>query len=155
MRVAWLVGIGALALTVREAQAQPTPAGPPPIAGPKSGEGLPRCDSKEDLQRLSGKNVVLIGTYVEIDSRMKATPPPQYTGLAAVQLKDGTQIMLEPSWSLPAQRPLEERQRLAGRKVELKGTLHRRTPAPHQLRSFLVNPCVSSVVDLRLAGPRR
>ena len=98
----------------------------------------------------TGQKRTVVGTYVELDPRMKQTPPPVHVGHAGVQLDDGTLIFLEPPWTKEAIRPPDERRSLAGKRVEATGTLYARCPEPKQPMAHLIGPCVTPVDNVTL-----
>lgn len=106
---------------------------------------VPRCETLRDVQRLSGGQVLLVGTYQQVDMRMRPKPPPLYQGHVAVVLSDGTQVLLEPSWSKAAIRSPEEREQYDGRRVELTGVIHARSPAPPEMMAYVTGPVLSPI----------
>ncbi|WP_224370951.1 hypothetical protein [Hyalangium versicolor] len=105
----------------------------------------------QDVQRLSGRRVRVVGTYHQVDMRMKPKPPAQYRGHAAVRLGDGTDILLEPGWSKAAIRSQAERERHDGKHVEIIGVLHEQSPAPPEPAAYVVGPALSPVESIQLA----
>lgn len=112
---------------------------------------LPRCESQQDIQKLSGSRVRVVGTYHQVDMRMRPKPPPQYRGHAAVRLADGTQVLLEPAWSEAAIRDSEERTRYDGQRVEVTGVIHERSPEPPEPAAHPINPTLSPVEAIQPA----
>jgi hypothetical protein len=102
-------------------------------------------ESAADIAENAGAVVTVIGTYREVDIRRKQTPPPQFVGHVAIELSDGEQIMLEPSWSPDARRPEDERRRFAGKPVAVVGTLHETPPPAPDDAAALDMPCLSPV----------
>jgi hypothetical protein len=111
---------------------------------------VPRCETLRDIQTLSGSQVLLVGTYQQVDMRMRQKPPPLYQGHVAVRLSDGTQVLLEPSWSKAAIRSPEERERYDGSRVEVTGVIHARSPAPHEPAAHTTGPVLSPVEGIQL-----
>lgn len=105
----------------------------------------PRCETLQDVQTLSGRQVLLVGTYQQVDMRMRPKPPPLYQGHVAVVLSDGTQVLLEPSWSKAAIRSHEEREQYDGSRVEITGVIHARSPAPPEMMAYVTGPALSPV----------
>ncbi len=110
---------------------------------------MERCETTEDVGRLDGRRVAVVGTYVQMDARMLPEPPPEYEGHAAVRLADGGEVWLEPSWSDAAIRPAEERERFTGREVEVVGLLHAEAPEAPEPVAQIVSPCLSPVEEVR------
>jgi hypothetical protein len=104
-----------------------------------------RCETMGDIQSQSGRRVILVGIYHEVDLRMRQKPPPQYAGHAAIKLSDGTDVLLEPGWSAAAIRSPEERARYGGRRVEVTGTIHPQAPPPAEPVAYVMGPCLSPV----------
>jgi hypothetical protein len=111
---------------------------------------VPRCETRKDIDALSGKRVWLVGTYQPNDVRKRRTSPPKSSGHAVVVLSDGTHVLLEPMWSKAAIRGPEEHARHDGRRVEVLGTIHARSPAPAEPMAYITNPTLSPVESLRL-----
>jgi len=113
--------------------------------------GLPRCETHQDIQKLSGSRVRVVGTYHQVDMRMRPKPPPRYVGHAAVRLSDGTQVLLEPAWSKAALRGSEERTLYDGKRVEVTGVIHERSPSPPEPAAHPINPTLSPVEAIQPA----
>ncbi len=112
---------------------------------------LPRCELQQDIHKLSGSRVRVVGTYHQVDMRMRPKPPPQYRGHAAVRLADGTQVLLEPAWSKAALRSPEERMLYEGKRVEVTGIIHARSPSPPEPAAHPINPTLSPVEAIQPA----
>lgn len=112
----------------------------------------PRCGTLQDVQSRSGQCVILIGTYHQVDMRMRRKSPPLYAGHVAIRLRDGTDVLLEPSWSTAGIRNLEEQARFGGKVVEVTGVVHSLTPKPAETVAYAIGPCVSPVEDICLAA---
>jgi hypothetical protein len=104
-----------------------------------------RCETLRDVQLQSGGRVILVGTYHDIDLRMRQKSPPQYAGHVAIKLKDGTDVLLEPGWSAASIRGPEERARYGGKRVEVTGTIHHQAPPPPEPIAYVMGPCLSPV----------
>ena len=122
---------------------------PPPEGKPMT--GLPRCEQLQDVQKFSGSRVRLVGTYHQVDMRMRQTPPPKYQGHTAVRLSDGTDVLLEPGWSEAAIRGAEERERHDGKRVEVTGVIHARSPEPPEPAAHVTGPVLSPVEAIQPA----
>jgi hypothetical protein len=114
-------------------------------------ESLPRVTTAAELAARDGDEVLLVGTYVERDVRMKAAPPPVHHGHAAIQLGDGKLVALLPSWDEDAVRPADEAARFAGKQVEVVGTISKRGIADPEGGASLMGPTIDEVRALRLA----
>ncbi|MFY0563509.1 hypothetical protein ACN28E_06655 [Archangium lansingense] len=112
---------------------------------------LPRCETLRDIQTLSGRRVLLVGIYQQVDMRMRPKPPPVYRGHVAVTLIDGTQVLLEPNWSQAAIRSPEERENHEGRRVEVTGIIHEESPAPPEMAAYTTGPVLSPVERIQPA----
>jgi hypothetical protein len=112
---------------------------------------LPLCETLPDIQTFSGQRARVVGTYRQVDMRMRQKPPPRYVGHAAVELSDGTRVLLEPGWSQAAIRSAEERALYDGKRVEVTGVIHQRSPSPPEPAAHVVNPTVSPVETVQLA----
>ncbi|MFP2934221.1 hypothetical protein ACLESO_55695 [Pyxidicoccus sp. 3LG] len=112
---------------------------------------LPRVELLQEVQKFSGSRVRLVGTYHQVDMRMRQKPPAQYVGHAAVRLGDGTEVLLEPGWSDAAIRGAEERERYDGQRVEITGVVHAQSPAPPEPMAYVTGPAVSPVEAIRPA----
>jgi hypothetical protein len=104
------------------------------------------CATTAKPPRFSGREVE--GTYVEVDMRMRQTPPPRHIGHAAVQLDDGTLVYLEPPWSKEAIRPPDERRTLTGKRVIATGAVHAVCPEPKQPMAHVSGPCITPVENV-------
>jgi hypothetical protein len=111
---------------------------------------VPRCETQPDIQRLSGSRVLLVGTYQQVDMRMRQKPPPVYRGHVALKLSDGTLVLLEPGWSKAAIRSPEERERYDGKRVEVTGIIHARSPEPPEPAAHTIGPVLSPVEVIQL-----
>jgi hypothetical protein len=111
---------------------------------------VPRCETRQDIEALSGQRVRLVGTYQPNDVSQRRTQPPRYRGHAVVVLSDGTHVLLEPMWSKAAIRTPEEHARHDGKRVEVLGTIHARSPAPAEPMAYITNPTLSPVESIHL-----
>ncbi|MBW2256465.1 MAG: hypothetical protein JRI25_17980, partial [Deltaproteobacteria bacterium] len=98
-----------------------------------------------DITAHAGERVVVVGTYQQLDVRMREVPPPEYLGHASVVLSDGTLVLLEPIWADAAIRSEEERAVFDGKRVRVTGTLHARAPEPPEPDATMINPAISPV----------
>jgi hypothetical protein len=113
---------------------------------------LEKCVTLPDIQANVGKRVLVVGIYRQLDIRMRPKGIPEYVGHAAIQLLDGHDVLLEPSWSPAARRIPSERTRFEGQQVEVIGTLHLKPPEPPEPIAYVIAPCISPVEQIFLAG---
>jgi hypothetical protein len=106
------------------------------------------CETLQDIESRSGQRAVVVGIYHQIDARMRHKELPMYAGQVAIQLKDGTEVLLEPSWSTAGIRNLEERTLFDGKVVEVTGVVYRQTPKPVETVTYVIGSCVSPVEDI-------
>jgi hypothetical protein len=90
----------------------------------------------------------VIGTYEELDMRMKPKPPPLHLGHVGIRRDDGSLVFLEPPWSKQAIRAPDERRTLAGKRVAATGTFHARCPEPKEPMALPIGPCLSPVENV-------
>lgn len=107
-----------------------------------------RCETLQDVRSLSGQRVTLTGTYHQVDVRMRRKPPAAYAGHAAIRLRDGTDVLLEPTWSSAAIRTSEEHTRYEEQRVQVIGVVHHEAPKPVELVAYVTGPCVSPVEEI-------
>jgi hypothetical protein len=117
-----------------------------------SGEELNVCETLRDVQSRSGQRVLVRGIYQQVDSRMRRKSPPLYSGRVAIQLEDGTNVLLEPSWSPKGIRNQEERARYDGKHVEAVGVVYAAAPKPVKPVAYITGPCLSPVEEVRMAA---
>jgi hypothetical protein len=106
--------------------------------------------SVSQLVRHSGMPATVVGTYHQVDTRMKRHSSPKYVGHAAIRLDDGTDVYLEPIWSKSALRGARERRRFDGRRVAVTGVPLARMPEPAEPVAHLVGPCITGVERIEL-----
>ena len=106
---------------------------------------LPQCATYADVERLDGQPAAVVGTYEQVDVRAGPRPPAVFDGHAAVRLRDGHLVLIEPVWSARAVRSDDEVARAAGRAVTVTGVVHLRSPEPPEPAASIVGPCVSDV----------
>ncbi|MCY1073798.1 hypothetical protein [Archangium lansingense] len=86
---------------------------------------LPRCETLRDIQTLSGRQVLLVGLYQQVDMRMRPKPPPVYRG--------------------------HVRENHEGRRVEVTGIIHEESPAPPEMAAYTTGPVLSPVERIQPA----
>jgi hypothetical protein len=112
---------------------------------------LPRVEAEAAIEANDGRQVRLVGTYVERDVRMDASPPAVHLGHVAIELADGTSVAFLTAWSKDGPRPQAEIERLRGTKVEVVGTLFA-SGIPHpQGGAAAMEPTIVDVKALRPA----
>ncbi len=107
----------------------------------------PIVTSSDALFEQEGKRITLLGTYVQIDVRMRQRPPEVYRGHAGVQLSDGTTVYLEPLWLEAAIRSEAERTR-TGKKVRVTGTFYTQMPPAPEPMTLPMVPCLHPVTTV-------
>lgn len=112
---------------------------------------IKRCETLQAIQANTGKRVMVIGTYIQIDIRMRKKGKPQHIGYAAVQLTDETLVLLGPSWSSAAIRSVEERVQFENKQVEVIGTVHLQTPEHPKQIAYVMGSCISPVEQIQLS----
>jgi len=110
---------------------------------------LPAVASAADVGANDGAQVRLVGTYTELDARMKQAPPPVYAGHVAIVLGDGSQVTLLPVWHKDALRPEDEIAQLRGQQVEVVGTVFKRAPADPRGGASPIGPAIFDIKSLR------
>jgi hypothetical protein len=113
---------------------------------------IPPCATLPDVRTHSGKRVVATGTYRQIDIRMRRKGSPEYLSFAAIQLQDGIDVLLEPSWSPSARRSEAERRRFDEQQMAVIGTIHLEPPKPPEPVTYTIGPCMSPVEQILPAG---
>ena len=104
--------------------------------------------SLDDLIAHEGDLVDVIGTYVEVDVRQNPEPPAVHAGHAAIELQDGTQVLLYPPWDDSAARSVEEREQFRGVKVVVTGSAGRSAPPDPMGGASLEAPCFALVAGV-------
>ena len=111
-----------------------------------------RIVSLPQLEQCSSQRATVIGTYHEIDVRMKQREPVKYVGHSAVTLDDGTDVYLEPVWSSVALRASSERRQFNGRRVAVTGIVFSEMPQPPEPVAHPIAPCVSNIERIELVA---
>jgi len=104
-----------------------------------------------DISGHDGERVVVVGTYGQLDVRMRQKPPPVYRGHVALTMADGNQVLLEPIWADAAIRSEEERAAWDGKEVRVTGRLYARGPEPPEPIATMVVPTLSPVESIEPA----
>jgi hypothetical protein len=155
MRGLWL-SVVAVMVACHDAPAtrQPeTPAKGAPVATVEA--VLACCASADELERLAGQRVRLVGVYqaMVISQRGDAKPDLTEAGTAGV-LSDGGLVILGVYHRPDGVRSIDERQRHDGKRVEVVGVVERRTPvstAPDgQPAATMIGPYVRDIESISL-----
>jgi hypothetical protein len=120
------------------------------------------CHDHHELPQLSGRRVSLIGMYRPVLVRKRVGPLLDYdrdgnpANTVAIETDDHLSVMLEIYYLPRARRSAEERQRFAGRRVKVIGTLHEHTPSATDGSNgevqTMTGPYVSDIETIELAG---
>jgi hypothetical protein len=102
---------------------------------------------ESDIAPAAGQQVEVRGLYtpIALGRRPTAEPPPTHV---AVQLADGTRVLLEPPWREPACRAAEERSVFDGRLVRAVGTILVTVPEEFEGAQTPLLPCLVDVVSV-------
>lgn len=98
-----------------------------------------------------GKQVRLIGRYTQVDVSYIKRLPPSYVGHVAVELDDGTGILLYPAWHPSAIRPANEITQFQDKRVVVIGKLVPTAPEPPDNSASLIGPCMLTIDSIELA----
>jgi hypothetical protein len=111
---------------------------------------VPVCETLADFVVHDKRCVLLRGRYQRVSIRQKRLQMPTAKDRAVLQLRDGTRVFLEPSWSAEGRRADSELQQFDDRLVEVEGIANAE-PAEHEEDlARITNPCISRVVQIRL-----
>ncbi len=86
---------------------------------------LPVCRSFAECSKLNGKRVEIVGKYVEL--KMGSFKSDKPILLAGVEVSD-KQILLGAFWRDPRPEEADEKKRLLGKQVRVRGTFHTQHP---------------------------
>lgn len=111
----------------------------------------PLVATKADVDRYDGDMVRVVGRYTEIDVRKAPTKTPAYDGHVAIELEDGTRVLLLPVWDQEAIRPPEEIAHCKDQQVVVEGTIAKTAPSSRDGRANLLMPCLLFVLSVQLA----
>jgi hypothetical protein len=110
------------------------------------------CRSLAEFEASDGTRVLLEGLYRSIAVRQgRGRRPGAEPDHASIRLNDGVEVLLEPNWSDAARRSPEERSQFDRKRVIAEGVAHRRAPRPPQPIAYVIGPCLSPVLCIRLA----
>ena len=110
----------------------------------------PPCRTREDIASYSGTDVCLQGTYRRLSLSRRPRPVSAADRHAGIILNDGTEVLLEPSWSDRSLRSEEEILRFDGEAVVVRGVVLAEAPAPVDPVAYVVGPCITSIDEIRL-----
>jgi hypothetical protein len=110
---------------------------------------------EEWIKRLNtstvGKQVRIIGKYVQVDVRPRPIPPNIYRGHSAIVLENGGGILLYPYWHSLAIRPSEEIAKFENKRVIVIGKFVPEAPQPAYGHSSIFGPCMLTIDSIQLA----
>ena len=109
---------------------------------------MPIVRTLDDVARLDGQRVRILGQYRRADVRMARFGSPVYRGHVIVALEDERPVALLPVWQDNARRPLDEVQRLHGQTVAVVGTIWAAAPEDPAGGASPIGPCVDDVEAL-------
>lgn len=102
--------------------------------------------TRAELIAASGSPVVARGRYEARPRPVRGTkPPPQPTDRAVIVLDDGVAVWLEPLEASASVRPADERERLDGKTVTVRGIAHELMPYTGESP---LAPCLSEIHGL-------
>lgn len=137
-----------------------SPPSPPPV--PLSSPPLPCCSDFQAVHQADGQRVLVVGRYTPVLLTKRPGQPnpadvvPGKPTTVTIDLENGVSLMLEVYHRPSGLRPVEEIARLAGKRVEIIGVLHERTPSRHTddgEAQTMIGPYVGSIESLREAPP--
>ncbi|MDC0716841.1 hypothetical protein [Nannocystis bainbridge] len=114
------------------------------------------CASPEEIDRLAGTSVRLVGVYqaMVIAQRSDAKPDLSQAGAAGILSESGQRVILGVYHGADGVRSIEERQQYDGKRVEVVGILEKRTPVSigpdGQAEATMINPYVRSIASIRV-----
>lgn len=121
---------------------------------------LPDVTVGSDLGLHDGREALVRGTYRAVPRPVRAAARELPTDRAVVVLADDTRVWLEPVDEPGSVRPSEERARLEGRAVVVRGVVHQYMPsrgqaplAPCVRDAALVDPAPGGSGDAASSGP--
>jgi hypothetical protein len=110
----------------------------------------PSCINLQQFEAHDGQHVLLIGIYHAVALRQGTKVRGIEADHASVSLIDGIEVLLEPNWSEAAHRSSEERARFDNKQVEVEGVAHAKSPRPPEPIAYIIGPCLSPVLSIRL-----
>jgi hypothetical protein len=115
---------------------------------------LPTVLSRIDIEEQEGKQVRVVGRYIQVDVRYRKSAPPLYEGHVAVILDDGTTVFLYPTWHEHAIRSADEISKYENQWVVVVGTIVSSIPNdprayPHQAARILA-PCMLAIDSIQV-----
>lgn len=113
---------------------------------PAMNKPAPSCTTLQQCQKFDGRRVEAIGVYsaVEFSSKRKGRPP---FGLPVIRLDDDV-VFLGAFWS--EERSDEEKHKLMGKRVRVRGTFHAKPPPdpeadPGEVTALRTGPTIQPV----------
>lgn len=115
------------------------------------------------MQRTNGQRVLVIGRYTPVVLTKRVGKPnpadvePGKPATVSIELDSGMSLMLEIYHEPSGLRPVDEITRFAGKRVEIVGILHARTPssltADGQQAQTMIGPYLGAIESMREASP--
>jgi hypothetical protein len=160
-----LVAIGCSPSRATPVEHRDAPALAASVSGPPVASALPAphkcCVGNQEVQHLDGVRVVIVGHYapIQLSKRIVGKPDggqagPLIPSMVAIETSYGQTFMLELYYGPSGVRPLDEITRFAGKRVEIVGTLHARTPpqqGPDGEAQTMTGPYVGEIESIREA----
>lgn len=135
---------------------------PPPSPAPLSSTPLPCCSDFQAVQQADGQRVLVVGRYTPVLLMKRPGKPnpadvvPGKPATVAIELDSNMSLMLEIYHEPSGLRPLDEITRFAGKRVEIVGILHARTPSRRTAdgeAQTMIGPYLGAIESMREAPP--
>ena len=114
------------------------------------------------MQRADGQRVIVVGRYTPVFLKKRIGKPdpadvvPGKPATVAIELDSRMSLMLEIYYEPSGLRPLDEITRFAGKRVEIVGILHARTPSRYNANGemqTMIGPYLGAIESMREASP--
>jgi len=106
---------------------------------------IPHAQNIKDVVENHMKKVMIIGTYTQVDIRMRREDPPvKYTGQVCLVLEDNTPVFIYPPTSQEAVRARKEIREMEGQLVKAVGIIYKHMPQSDAMQNRLPQQIISS-----------
>jgi hypothetical protein len=114
------------------------------------------------VQRADDQRVLVVGRYTPVLLKKRIGKPdpadvvPGKPATVAIELDSGMSLMLEVYYKASGLRPVDEITRFAGKRVEIVGVLHARTPSQQTAdgpAQTMIGPYLGAIESMREAPP--